>query len=522
MSFEPIPTSALAADLSRQIALEEMRAAELELELATLRQTIARKKFIVAPIRRLPWEMLAAICKAAIQDDPFFILTLAHVCRSFRHAALVSPSLWATFSVNVTNRNVKELVDLFLKHSGSVPLNVTIPRVATSATMCQKHIDQFNQQVVAVMRKLHPHQHRLRSLDLSVGGIDTAQAAVSVCKGPAPELQRLQITLDCDQEREKEELAALKDAFQPCPNLRILKLQHCELPLAFFCTTHTPFANVASLSLNHLCGPLSRLKANLDLMPNLRSLFCMRWHVPIEDLNMPKIVLPSLKQLTVVDESSGTSGLSVLRSLATPGLKRLTLKYLFNTEFAIEYPEDEDDFNYQDTLAEVGETVRDFLSRSGWPRLVELELHHCEMPIEDLVYILRRGDVVEELSLAGRLPTNLFKHLAGRPLPKRRACVPRMHTLLISDAVLKPKMIKKIIEVRNVHPLGDIYRPLQKIKLVNCPGISEGDRVRWSVLDPARLTIERVVTDPPPPRPIDLVTDMLDAMVFGPYGPMYF
>ncbi|EJD52755.1 hypothetical protein AURDEDRAFT_181288 [Auricularia subglabra TFB-10046 SS5] len=519
MSFAPIPTAVEAAAIGAEIMFDEARVVALEAELAALKASIDEKKFLVAPIRRLPWEMLAALFSASVVHDPFFILTLSQVCRAFRRAALISPSLWAALTINVSNRHCESFAGLFLERSGSVPLTIVVPRPAATAAMCHHHHEEYTRTVCTVMRVVHNHQDRLRSLDLNVGSLDTAESALAVCAGPAPKLQRLHVTLDCDQERDKEELSALKTAFQPCPALYDLMLQHCTLPVRHMSTEQGRFANVLSLSLNHLHSPTLHLKRVVAHLPNLKALTCLHWRLPDDELDISNIVVPTLRTLSIVDESHGLSGARLLRSLTAPNLKKLLLQNLFDFDAL---SDDDEDFASSEAAEIVGEAVRDFLQRSGYGQLVKLELSHSEMPPEDLVYVLRRAEFVEELTLAGtKLAASVWKNLAARP--KRKACVPRMHTLVVGDTYVKPKQVLRVIDARNLAP-DSAFRPLRLLKFNNCTGVGENDRMGWAALDPARLVVECTNSPLLPPRPVDFMSDMLDAMMFGlpGLGPLYF
>ena len=134
---------------------------------------------------RLPSEMLVAIfvhlskqglplpeCKGShfVQD----LVSVTHVCRFWRHAAISAPELWT----EVATRNLTvDAIKGFLERSGELPLNVDLRRAPEGATnICQDITDA-----------LVPHTHRFRHLSVCV-----RRGSIPFTK-PAPLLERLAI-----------------------------------------------------------------------------------------------------------------------------------------------------------------------------------------------------------------------------------------------------------------------------------------------------------------------------------------
>jgi len=65
---------------------------------AALEQTILNTKSYLAPIRRLPAELLSIVFMLAFEDHPCFCWVLAAVCTEWRKLALKMPKLWSKAS----------------------------------------------------------------------------------------------------------------------------------------------------------------------------------------------------------------------------------------------------------------------------------------------------------------------------------------------------------------------------------------------------------------------------------------
>ncbi|PBK93409.1 hypothetical protein ARMGADRAFT_889701, partial [Armillaria gallica] len=67
---------------------------------AEVEEYIKQKKSLLAPIRRLPPELLCAVFKEAIKaEDPTSLLRIALVCTYWRRLALSTHSLWSTITL---------------------------------------------------------------------------------------------------------------------------------------------------------------------------------------------------------------------------------------------------------------------------------------------------------------------------------------------------------------------------------------------------------------------------------------
>ncbi|KZW04304.1 hypothetical protein EXIGLDRAFT_690881 [Exidia glandulosa HHB12029] len=432
-----------------------------------------------APFSSMPVEALRSIFEPAIEGDDMFVFALAHVCRSFREAARRSPSLWTTVRVSAGNRHAKALVDVFLARSGILPLVVAIS-CPSAPTMTETTARK--QRILSVVGALRAHQQRLRSLVLTVDNIESAHATINLCIGPAPELVQLVVTVVQTGPGQSEELDGLQHAFQPCPNLRILTLGLCRLPLGLSSVVPRPYATLTTLTLEGVRGRDSDLKAQLEMVPNLRHLACVHWHITVQDAVGNPVILESLETLTVVDKFYGTSGLAIIDSLTTPALVHLSLHALFDGNVECEYATVAIDFADDDMRCKVGEAVVGYLERSGWPSLLTLKLEHCEMLGIDMICILDNAWRLQELYLAGNIRIDVFKHLAGPGEAQGQLCTPYLHTLNVTDVPLLPSWIEDVAYGRrDAAALGRC--PELEVNANGCGDIHGWNRIRWDVME---------------------------------------
>ncbi|KAK0214233.1 hypothetical protein EDD85DRAFT_259142 [Armillaria nabsnona] len=99
---------------------------------AEVEEYIKQKKSLLAPIRRLPPELLCAIFKEATRaEDPISSLRVALVCSSWRRLALSTHSLWSMISLDfrcppVPRDSYGAWIPLYLRRSGNEPLRIDL------------------------------------------------------------------------------------------------------------------------------------------------------------------------------------------------------------------------------------------------------------------------------------------------------------------------------------------------------------------------------------------------------------
>ncbi|KAJ7349119.1 hypothetical protein DFH08DRAFT_998659 [Mycena albidolilacea] len=178
-------------DIDAEMAWRELAVDRLLCELAELRRRSEQHKALIAPIRRVPPEIMAEIflqltAIGAEERYPFaynsynrfkkerLIRPILHaaplifreISREWRDIALSVPSLWNSLSLTCTNDKIQSsisLCDMWLKRSGSLPLSIQIYR--------PYHRDAVPQEVVGhyqdLLRVILPYAERWRLFHLS-------------------------------------------------------------------------------------------------------------------------------------------------------------------------------------------------------------------------------------------------------------------------------------------------------------------------------------------------------------------
>ena len=97
---------------------------DLKVQIHILEQENTNSASFLAPIRRLPVELLAEIFLLAICGNDHPALELARVSQSWRAVILSMPRMWSTFRLSTWTK--AEKIDFILGRTGRVPLDVEI------------------------------------------------------------------------------------------------------------------------------------------------------------------------------------------------------------------------------------------------------------------------------------------------------------------------------------------------------------------------------------------------------------
>ena len=120
------------ADLWNEFSAERQEAeaaltakvADLEVQIHTLKVESSKAASFLAPIRRLPMEMLAEIFVLSISSHAHTPLALMRVCRYWRKVVLMTPRVWSYLRLCTWTKPDK--VKFILDKTGVTPLDVEI------------------------------------------------------------------------------------------------------------------------------------------------------------------------------------------------------------------------------------------------------------------------------------------------------------------------------------------------------------------------------------------------------------
>ncbi|KAF9000938.1 hypothetical protein BDZ89DRAFT_1082129 [Hymenopellis radicata] len=132
---DPVWIGDVASALTREITLAEEHITRLQAHCDAARQHLALYHSAVAPIRRLPRDILVSIFELTFHEDylPTDVgkppWTLGQVCRSWRDIVVSASSLWAIVKYNArhdTRDTVTEIMQEYLRRSEQHPLTVVL------------------------------------------------------------------------------------------------------------------------------------------------------------------------------------------------------------------------------------------------------------------------------------------------------------------------------------------------------------------------------------------------------------
>ncbi|KAJ7157459.1 hypothetical protein C8R46DRAFT_1114557 [Mycena filopes] len=198
-------------ELSAQIYAVQTTLSQLVRSRAETEDRVHQHQSILAPIRRVPPELLCEIFLLALGSDdapkesPWY---LGQVCRSWRRSALAFPGMWSFItvpSVSSGDSGLVSLLELQLLRSANAPLDVYWPnaRMGVNPNLAGVVLAQCSRwrRLRFEEKRSAPSSHRLAWLEAVRGRLDT--------------LERLETCFTTTAEE-----MVLPDVFLSAPNLR--------------------------------------------------------------------------------------------------------------------------------------------------------------------------------------------------------------------------------------------------------------------------------------------------------------
>ncbi|KAF9547191.1 hypothetical protein CPC08DRAFT_769494 [Agrocybe pediades] len=273
-------------------------------------------------VHDIPPELWALIFETIIHSDdttPSRVLLL-HICRFLRQIALTTPQLWTT--LRITARSDAQQVNFFLQKSTSLPVDVFL----------NLYLYNLDNRVADL---LHAHLHRLQTFELRARDRDQAQKVLSMIgrDQPAPFLKRLSVRVTKPPRRQYDAqtgFSVIEPAFSAAPVLDTLMLPLCHLP--------SDKNIIFSPSLTHLIldqptyfFPSLNWEWIFSAFKAIRNLQSFTFNGPTTDVRTsPGNILNSFhsQSLTSIDMTAPGYGLSIIRTLTAPLLKKVRIDAL--------------------------------------------------------------------------------------------------------------------------------------------------------------------------------------------------
>lgn len=297
-------TRTLQSRQDTQVAVLDIKGKILALE-----QEINHATSLLAPIRRLPTEMLTEIFTVATTEYSCSALQLTHVCRSWRSALLAVSRIWS--KVKVGPRTSTEKIECLLERSGRVPLDVELDTESDAMSCLPESCLPYSALVplagTAVRwRKLticsFPKEEKL--LELEAFGVFLP------FNGPLDNLESFRMLRPCEMNTA---LGNLIDLTRTVENskLTILELSSASALHRFAGASPTVFRHLRVFKVD-----FAEMKEPLDILPQFQCL---------EDMHVHRLHLPLYSQ---------TVHLPLIHSLRRLFLKSTSIQWMSNRTFS--------------------------------------------------------------------------------------------------------------------------------------------------------------------------------------------
>ena len=191
--------NAFSAERQKAEAAVTAKVTDIEMQIHVLNQENSKAASFLAPIRRLPVEMLAEIFIISIACHTRSRLELMRVCRSWRAVVFTMPHIWSNIRLSTWTKTDK--VDFILERTGASPLDVEID---TGMDMF-KMVDTTAFSQYAGLELAAKEAKRWRTLtvtnfpnQLDIDAHSTPDKPAFVFSGPMDNLQSFKIKTICE------------------------------------------------------------------------------------------------------------------------------------------------------------------------------------------------------------------------------------------------------------------------------------------------------------------------------------
>ncbi|KAF7337973.1 F-box domain-containing protein [Mycena venus] len=327
----------------------QYRRREIELnEIASLRAKIA-------PIRKLPVELLAEIFVLSLETDSSQFC-VSHVSHYWRRVAHSTPSLWQRLALQPPDELTQDYLDVtkaWIDHSSPLPLSL---RIRPSG---------YNSHTTSLMSVLLSAAHRWKKLETTPEVIDYFP---SVPTDAFASLEEVRFERSYPHTPPTPHLQIR--AFSIAPQLR--SFSNLDVGGDHFATYHMPWKQLAELQ---LCDMASTCRSILRACENVETVRVEAQDVA-DMVALSSQTLPFLKTLHVSFEAANVAA-TFLDSLALPTLRTLTIDIWFAHWFP--------------------GTFTRFQLRS--PNIRTLTLKRAALTSAELIDVLRRAPSLNHLAL---------------------------------------------------------------------------------------------------------------------------
>jgi hypothetical protein len=124
-NIQALPSKEEILQIKEEISSIEMQLMDVQLKMEALQKSIAERKAWIAPIRKLPHDVLSQIFVEVSMDDWTAPLTLQSISRWWRDVVVGSPRAWTFIPLfEYYMQGNSDLVSLYIERSRNVPLHI--------------------------------------------------------------------------------------------------------------------------------------------------------------------------------------------------------------------------------------------------------------------------------------------------------------------------------------------------------------------------------------------------------------
>jgi hypothetical protein len=301
-----------------QVALDELQRKRRQLQ-----QCMQETQALLAPVRRMPPEVLSEIILLSLPNkwnaEKSGAIALVHsqVCTYWRGVVLSMKELWSTIRLNLPPRKHSlAILQTYLWRSGHSPLTLTLCESQPAAPK-QATIASFIVDIIAA------ESFRWKHIDFTLSPM-LLQRLASI-RGKLKQLESLQLGVPY-QVWTSDLLHSDFDMFAQAPKLRRLHIVHPLVPSVF----RLPWEQVTHYSTSSTAEHIPSL---FQILPQLPDLISLRIDPVFGTQSLQRflrgsVILNSVKELTVVGQPDSVSAGRLFSALSVPSVNSVSLRYL--------------------------------------------------------------------------------------------------------------------------------------------------------------------------------------------------
>src|SRR5258706_6591891 len=265
----------------------------------TLEQKNSYAASLLAPIRRLPTEMLSDIFTVAIKVYGYPSLRLMRVCRSWRWVLMTMPRIWSTIKVRTWTST--DFIKFLLERTRRVTLDVEIDTDSDSGSYMRGRSRSYAALAMVAKTSSRWKNLTIHSFPREVDLMNSeALGSVLVFEGPMDALESFRMIGPCEMNTVLTKLFTLARSISG-PQLTALELATFDALVYFATPPSSLFRHLRSFKVE-----LEDMKDPLDILPQferLEELHAHRLHLPLysDTTNFP--LVHTLKRLLLKNTS---------------------------------------------------------------------------------------------------------------------------------------------------------------------------------------------------------------------------